>query len=318
MRSKKLFIGLNIFGLASGLACSILIFLWVQDELSFDKFNPGANRIFRLTAQVKDIESAMTPMAFSAAIKSEIPGIKNTTRITPLEKIITVGTQKFDEKHMYYVDSNFLRIFNYPLLRGDKASVLLAPGSVVVTEATAIKYFGSVEQAMGRSIYIDNDIKGATLQVTGVLKNVPANSHLRFDLLLPIENWDRQVIEPQPWRYFDSYIYFQLADQVTPNAGVIRDLERQINLMRNKAIANTAAVPASISVQPLTGIQVIAFPIAWYAMNQWLQGFVYRITISGWIFVAAGVAALLVAFLTVSYQTVRAAIANPVDSLRSE
>jgi len=256
MRSKKLFIGLNIFGLASGLACSILIFLWVQDELSFDKFNPGADRIFRLTAQVKDIGSAMTPMAFSAAIKSELPGVKNTTRITPLEKIITVGTRKFDEKHMYYADSNFLRIFNYPLLRGDKASVLLAPGSVVVTEATAIKYFGSVEQAMGKSIYIDNDIKGATLQVTGVLKNVPANSHLRFDQLLPIENWDRQVIEPQPWRYFDSYIYFQLADQVKPNAGVIRDLERQINVMRNKAIANTAAVPASLSVEPLTDIHL--------------------------------------------------------------
>ena len=256
MRSKKLFIGLNIFGLASGLACSILIFLWVQDELSFDKFNPGANRIFRLTAQVKDIGSAMTPMAFSAAIKGELPGIKNTTRITPLEKIITVGTRKFDEKHMYYADSNFLRIFNYPLLRGDKASVLLAPGSVVVTEATAIKYFGSVEQAMGKSIYIDNDIKGATLQITGVLKNVPANSHLQFDLLLPIENWDRQVIDPQPWRYFDSYIYFQLADQVKPNAGVIRDLERQINVMRNKAIANTAAVPASLSVEPLTDIHL--------------------------------------------------------------
>ena len=91
--------------------------------------------------------------------------------------------------------SNFLPIFNYPLLRGNKASVLLAPNSVVLTEATAIKYFGGVEQAMGKSIYIDNDIKGSTLQVTGILKNVPANSHLHFDLLLPIENswtvkWD--------------------------------------------------------------------------------------------------------------------------------
>src|SRR5579864_4415807 len=106
MRSNKLFIGLNIFGLASGLACSILIFLWVQDEGSFDKFNPGADRIFRLTAKVRDLESAMVPTAFAAAIKSGIPGIKNTTRITPLQKIITVGTRKFDEKHMYYVDSN--------------------------------------------------------------------------------------------------------------------------------------------------------------------------------------------------------------------
>jgi ABC-type antimicrobial peptide transport system permease subunit len=89
-----------------------------------------------------------------------------------------------------------------------------------------------------------------------VLKNVPTNSHLQFDLLLPMENWDRLIIQPQPWRYFDSYIYFQLADQIKPNAGVIRDLQRQINSMRNKAIANTAAVPASISVEPLTAIHL--------------------------------------------------------------
>ena len=256
MRNNKLFIGLNVFGLTTGLACSILIFLWVQDELGFDKFNPGAEKIFRLTAKVKDIESAMVPMAFASAIKSEIPGIKNTTRITPLEKIVTIGTRKFDEKHMYYVDNNFLQVFNYPLLRGDKTTVLSAPNTAVVTEATAIKYFGSVDQALGKSIYIDNDIKGATLKVTGVMKDVPAKSHLQFDLLLPMENWDRQMTQPEPWRYFDSYIYFQLADQTKPATGVIHELERRINVMRNTAIVNTLAVPASISVEPLADIHL--------------------------------------------------------------
>ncbi len=256
MRNNKLFIGLNVFGLTTGLACSILIFIWVQDELSYDKFNPGADKIFRLTAKVKNIESAMVPMGFAAAIKSELPGIKNTTHITPLEKIVTVGANKFDEKRMYYVDGNFLRVFNYPLLRGNKATVLQAPNSVVVTAATAIKYFGSVDQALGKPIYIDNDIKGASLQVTGVLKDVPANSHLQFDLLLPIENWDKQIIQPQPWRYFDSYIYFRLDDHIKAGVGVIRGLERQINDMRNKAIVNTPAVPAAISIQPLTDIHL--------------------------------------------------------------
>ncbi|HMI61062.1 MAG TPA: ABC transporter permease, partial [Puia sp.] len=209
MRRNKLFTGLNIFGLATGLACSILIFLWVQDELSYDKFNPGADHIFRLTTKVKDIESAAVPPAFVTAMKSEIPVVKNTTRCIHLQKIITVGTRKFDEKHMYYADSNFLRIFNYPLLRGNMATVLQVPDNVVLTEATAIKYFGSVDEAMGKSIYIDNDIKGTTLRVTGVLKNIPSNSHLQLDLLLPMQNWDRQIIQPQPWRYFDSYVYFQ-------------------------------------------------------------------------------------------------------------
>ncbi len=256
MRSNTRFVGLNIFGLATGLACSILIFLWVQDELSFDKFHAGADRIFRLTAKVKEIESAQVPMGFAAALKNEIPGIKNTTRIVPLQKIITVGTKKFDEKHMYYADANFLEVFNYPLLRGNKQTVLLAPNSVVVSAATAIKYFGDADHAIGKSIYIDNDINGTTLQVTGVLKDIPANSHLQFDLLLAIQNWDRQDIQSQPWRYFDSYIYFQLGDQIKCDAGVIRNLEKQINSMRNRAIVNTPAVPAYVSVQPLTDIHL--------------------------------------------------------------
>lgn len=256
IRRNKLFTGLNIFGLATGLACSILIFLWVQDELSYDRFNPGSERIFRLTARVKDIATAQVPTPFAAVLKNRIPGIKNATRICPLEKIITVGENKFNEKRMYYVDSNFLSIFNYPLLRGNKASVLLAPNSVVLTEASAIKYFGGAEQAMGKSIYIDNDIKGTTLQVTGILKNVPANSHLQFDLLLPIENWDRQVDSTAPWQYFNNYVYFQLADQVKPNAAVLHRMERQLNNIRNEAIVNTQAVPAVVFAQPLTDIHL--------------------------------------------------------------
>lgn len=256
MQRNKLFTGLNIFGLATGLACSILIFLWVKDELSYDRFNPGVERIFRLSAKVKDIETATIPPAFTWTMKNDIPGIKNATRIIPLQKIITVGTKKFDENHMYYADSNFLRIFHYPLLRGNSASALSVPNTVLLTEATAIKYFGSAGQAMGKSIYIDNDIKGATLQVTGILKNIPANSHLHFDLLLPIQNWNMQITDPQPWRYFDSYVYFQLADEVQPSTLALQKIQQQLNTIRNKAIVGTEAVPAVISIHPLTDIHL--------------------------------------------------------------
>lgn len=256
MRRNKLFTGLNIFGLASGLACSILIFLWVQDELSYDRFIAGADHIFRLTTRVKDIESAIVPPGFVTAMKSEIPVIKNTTRCIPLQKIITVDTRKFDEKQMYYADSNFLRVFNYPLVRGNNTTVLSEPNSVVLTEATAVKYFGGADQATGKSIYIDNDIKGTTLKVTGVLKNIPANSHLHFDLLLSMDIWDRQIVNPQPWRYFDSYVYFQLVDRLTPEPLVMQKLEKQINVMRNRAIVNAEAVPAAMFIQPLTGIHL--------------------------------------------------------------
>ncbi|HVU53625.1 MAG TPA: ABC transporter permease [Puia sp.] len=256
MQRNKLFTGLNIFGLATGLACSILIFLWVKDELSYDKFNTHAERIFRLSARVKDVETVTVPPAFTAAMKDEIPGIKNTARLVSLARVITVGTKKFDEAHMYYADSNFLQIFDYPLLRGSRPNVLSAPNTVVLTEATAIKYFGSADQAMGKSIYIDNDIKGSTLQVTGILKNIPANSHLQFNLLLPIQNWDKQIVDPQPWRYFDSYVYFQLADEIQPTRALQQKLEQQLNTIRNNATKGTPAVPAIISVQPLADIHL--------------------------------------------------------------
>jgi len=256
MRRNKLFTALNIFGLATGLACSILIFLWVQDELSYDRFNAGADRIFRLTARVKDNETAQIPSAFPAAIKMGIPGIKNATRITPLQKIITVGTRKFDEKNLYYADSNFLRIFSYPVLRGNAATVLLGPNSVVLTEATALKYFGGVDQAMGKSIHIDNDINGTELRVTGILKNIPANSHLHFDELISMDNYDRVIHNPEPWRGFDMHVYFQLAEAVQPDPVVLKKIENQINVLRNTAIVNTKAVPATISIQRLTDIHL--------------------------------------------------------------
>jgi len=254
IRRNPLFTGLNIIGLATGLACSILIFAWVQDELSYDRFNPGAEKIFRLTAKVRDIGTAVVPYAFANGIRTGIPAISNATRLHSDQKIITIGARKFDEKRVFQADTNFLRIFNYPLLRGDLTTVLRSPNSIVLTEATAIKYFGSAEQAMGRSVFIDND--SATMQVTGILKNIPSNSHLQFDILLSIDNWDQTMDPRQSWRFFDAHVYFQLADAVRPTPAVLSTLAHQMEAMRTAAIAGTLAVPATISIQPLEKIHL--------------------------------------------------------------
>lgn len=249
----KLFSGLNIFGLATGMACSILIFLWVQDELSFDKFNPGADHIFRLTAKVSDVEAAVVPPPLAYAIKTQIPAVKNATRIAVAQKMITVGTKKFDEKNMYYADSNFLQIFNYPLLKGNAATVLSSPGNVVITEATAIKYFGNADGAIGKTIYIDNDIKGTNLTVAGILKNIPSNSHLQFDILLPVELYDRINNPDQAWDNFDVYVYFQLKNVTEPSLPVVTNIQKQVTDLLKK---NNAQVQASLFVQPLTDIHL--------------------------------------------------------------
>jgi putative ABC transport system permease protein len=250
MRRNKLFTGLNIFGLATGLACSILIFLWVQDELSYDRFNPAADRIFRLVEKVKDVQTSRVPTAFIAAIKAQVPQAKNATRLYPTHRLMTVNGRTFNETNTFFTDANFLQIFNYPLLRGDRRTVLASPTSVLLTEATAIRYFGSVDRAMNSPIFDQSD--SMMRQVTGILANVPANSHLQFDLLMPVSNWDQRMDQTQTWRYFDSYTYVQLADRATS----VQAIETQLNAIRDRAIVNTLAVPARLYLQPLLDVHL--------------------------------------------------------------
>jgi putative ABC transport system permease protein len=247
----KLFSGLNILGLASGMACSILIFLWVQNELSFDKFNRDADRIYRVTAEAPGVKAAVVPPRLAYAIKKEIPSVQNATKIVAVQKMITAGTKKFDERRMFYADSNFLHIFNYPLLKGDINTVLSSPNSAAITEATAIKYFGSADDAIGRTIYIDNDIKGTNLTVAGILKNIPANSHLQFDVLLPIELYDKSP--GASWNNFDAYVYFQLKDNAAVSPTAIAGVQKQVNDILKK---NNKDIQASVIVQPLTDIHL--------------------------------------------------------------
>ena len=250
---NKLFSIVNIFGLATGMACSLLIFLWVRDERSFDRFNVNADKIYRLTAKLGDAEAAVVPPPLAAAIKSEIPGVKNATRLSALHRIVTVGTKKFDEKRMYFADSNFLNMFSYPLLKGNPTKVLSSPNAVVLTVATAIKYFGSPESAMGKTIYIDDDIKGSNLVVTGILKNIPENSHLQFDLLLPIQEYDRIYNPKGSWTNFDAFVYFQLSDNSSTTASSLKKNEEQINRLLAK---NNKDVKAELFIQPLTDIHL--------------------------------------------------------------
>lgn len=249
----KLFSGLNIFGLATGMACSILIFLWVQDEMSFDNFNHNADGIFRVTEKSADQEWVVVPPALAGAMKAQIPALKNVTRIAPEHRMISIGIKKFDEKKIFYADDNFLQMFNYPLLKGDAATVLSSPTNVVITDEMAIKFFGNVENAVGKIIYIDNDIKGTNLTVAGILKNIPANSHLQFNMLLSSALFDRINNPANSWTNFIVYTYFQLNDAVKPTTEVLRTVEKQATDILMK---NNPDFKVSLFAQPLKDIHL--------------------------------------------------------------
>ena len=117
LKRYKLFTALNVFGLASGMACSILILLWVQDERSYDRFHTNADQTYRVLASAGDFKAAVNPAGMPAGLKKEMPQIKNTVRLSkPSTELFEVGEKKFEEKRVFFVDSTFFEVFSFQLI----------------------------------------------------------------------------------------------------------------------------------------------------------------------------------------------------------
>ena len=193
LRSKKVYSSINILGLAIGLACCLLIFQYVSFEYSFDTFNEHEATLYRIVQTTRQSGGepdarTSTGWAMAPALAQEVPEVVRFTRLHPeyYGALVTNPAQPdkaFEEEHVFYADSSFFQMFTYPLVVGNPARAL-ASGTVILSEATARKYFGD-EDPLGQSL----DVKGwinETFRVDGIFENVPANSHLRFDMLLPM------------------------------------------------------------------------------------------------------------------------------------
>jgi putative ABC transport system permease protein len=181
---NKLYSFLNIFGLTLGLAAFIYIAAYVSYETNFDQFHANANRIYRCVTFAKMGETLecipRSEYPLSDALKSEIPEVQAATRLFAEDNIYTrYKDNKFIEKKIYFADPNWFDVFDFKLVEGDKATALLNPNSILLTKKAVQKYFGS-ENPIGKSITLLNN---QNFQVTGVLENVPGNSHLQFDLM---------------------------------------------------------------------------------------------------------------------------------------
>lgn len=249
-RRHKPFAIINILGLAIGIACAILIFLWVNDELSYDRYQP--NNIYRITTRVDNADEALTSFPLVPAIQSQIPGIKTATRVAPTSAIITIGTQQYEERHILYADSTFLQLFSFPLSEGDISTSLSRPDGVILSQNTARKYFGDTDP-MGRTITIDNDIRQYSLQVTGVLKEPTGNSHLKFDMLLPMSLYVKSIDFNGTWDNFDLYTYIRLDDHALTTTAGLGILERQIDTIYR---SGQPATKAQFFLQPITAIHL--------------------------------------------------------------
>lgn len=202
---------LNLAGLATGLACVLMILLWVQDEYRYDRFHEHAEEIYRLERDFGRVASTPAVAApVGPAIAEQVPEVQAFTRYTRLRRVSLLrrGERTFYEESLAAVDPNFLSMFTFPLLQGDAASALADPFSVVLTEQLAARYFGA-EDPIGQTLELDNQ---HTLTVTGVLADVPAQSSLAFDILVPLELLRTLGGYADSWRSNWLHTYIRLPD----------------------------------------------------------------------------------------------------------
>jgi putative ABC transport system permease protein len=188
MKRQKGYSLINIFGLAVGMACCILILLWVQDELSYDKYHEKADQIHRVIVKGRmsnrEINFSSSPAPLASTLVNEFPEVLEATRFLRSKNVLVRYQDKFfNEDLILFADSNFFDVFSIPLLKGDPDAVLGLPNSVVITRTAALKYFGE-ENPIGKTLTMNNRMD---YRITGLAENVPSNTHFHTDFFASLE-----------------------------------------------------------------------------------------------------------------------------------
>ncbi|NQV17443.1 MAG: ABC transporter permease, partial [Armatimonadetes bacterium] len=211
---QKVFSAINIVGLAIGLTCGILLSLWIFDEISYDKFHENGENIYRIlenqSYSSQNMQVAVTPVPLAESIKNDFPEIIYTTRYYQgSSPVIKVGDKEFSENSGSFADKDFFEMFNFPIIKGS-LTPLSEINSIVLTEETATKLFGDKE-TVGQHV----SIYGLDLQVTAIVEDVPVNSHIYFDLLLPFQIMIDRNPDIDNWGSNSIHTYIQLAENTS-------------------------------------------------------------------------------------------------------
>lgn len=254
LRKQKVFSLINILGLTVGITCCLMIFLFIKHEMSYDDFHTKGKDIYRVVREADvDSDGSMDQVGYlsgpySIALRNDYPDlIQKAVRVMPDNDLFTYNNIAFNEKKVYIVDSNFFQLFDFPLLKGERASVLKDQNSVVLTASAAKKYFGN-EDPIGKVMNMNKKIN---LTVTGIAKDVPENSHLNFDMLVPITQF----------KYFDSlqymnnnglFVYIQLNPNAKPEQ-LVKQFPQFMDKYMGKFYAQSG-FKMGLNLQPLKDI----------------------------------------------------------------
>ena len=263
LKKNKAFSFINIFGLAIGLTCFMLIAVFVYNELSYDKYPAEAKNIYRVIVSVTGNGNvAVYPnvdVAVGEGIKNAFPGIKATTRLSSASDFIKYSDKQFKEDHLAFADSNFLQMFSIPLIEGNETDALVQPNSIVITKAFAKKYFGN-DEALGKMLAIG--MNGAVYKVTGIIDKVPDDSHFHFDAFLSLSTMH---FIHSTWSNIGFYTYLLLDKNIDPknleakfpqlvSKYVVPEVQRDMGI--SLAEAQKSVNTFIFSLQPLTSIHL--------------------------------------------------------------
>lgn len=254
LRKNSTFSAINVFGLAAGLSVALLIVGYVRFELSYEQSNPLADRIVRLTMDYLNggtlsAQDAETYPPIGAKAMREMSEVENYTRAYPLRKrlpTVQIGDRFYQVDNTYAVDSSFFSIFNYPLLRGTSKGLFTRPRQVVLTEATALTYFGTLD-VVGKTLKIPKSSGAVLLEIMAVVPNCPANTHLKFDMVISYPTMLSDFEENEDnWNNNNTYTFLQLTENTSQEAFTKSLAKFSQRLLREKKIENERVISQKI------------------------------------------------------------------------
>ncbi len=257
----KVYSFINITGLTVGMACTLLIVLFIKDELSFDSFFEDKDRIFRVIRVMPDIHGPSTRNPLAPALKKDFPEIEYSSRFWLQSREVTISYEDtwFKEDRIAYAGEDFFRIFSFPFIQGDPETSLQEPGSVVLTSSAAKKYFG-VDDPLGKVISFDDVFD---LKITGIIKDIPSNSHFFFDFIIPVESFNRiggylwgfdtknfRITDQWMWGMFGTYL------KLKPNTD-LKAFERKIpDFLKKYSPFNKELLDETLYLQAISDIHL--------------------------------------------------------------
>ncbi|MEO1053349.1 MAG: ABC transporter permease [Bacteroidota bacterium] len=264
VQRNKVYAGLNILGLALGMAASIFILQYVSYERSYDQFHSRSHDLYRVQYQTyKDgqvaVNSATAVPRIAPFMQENMPEVEGFARAYPLFGVMSTADKQFRETNVYFADPAFLKIFDFKLLHGSKGSALSGPDKMVITESAALKYFGESD-VIGQSLTF-NSWFSFTAEVTAVVADVPDNSHFKFDFLISYQTLnnenvdsDGSIASEDSWDWSSFYTYVLLEEGSDPDA-----FNRKFNKLlldeRGEAFEKNDQIEA-FPLQPITDIHL--------------------------------------------------------------